>query len=145
MEDNISTIQEEKIERLIEETQKEEPLLNFSELLEEKISYQVTPESEYEWLVTVKPKRIAKLEKELQNKKQRLTHCENFVMKDKLCEEDGKVYIKSEGKPNWYLDMEKDSMDIKLLFCEFYQCEKDKEKLPEEIELLKDMLHLLKN
>lgn len=141
----VSDIQEYKFEKLIGEGDVEEPLPNFSQLLEEKFSYHRSPELEFEWLVEIKPKRIARIEKELENKKQRLEHCINFVMEDELCEKDDKVYIKSPGKPDWYLDMENDDIRIKAIFCEMYQCIKDKEKLPEEIELLKDMLHLLKN
>jgi hypothetical protein len=138
-------ILEEKIERLSNEIDEEETLLNFSQLLEEKISYHRTPESEFEWLVEIKPKRVDRIEKEINIKKQRLEHCINFLMDDELCEEDDKVYIKSPGKPNWYLDMEKDSMSVKLIFCDFYQCIKDRQKIPEEIEVLKDILDILKN
>ena len=141
----VSDAKEYKMEKLIDEGYMEEPLLNFSQLLEEKFSYHRSPELEFEWSVEIKPKHVARIEKELENKKQRLEHCINFVMEDELCEKDGKVYIKSPGKPDWYLDMENDDIHIKAIFYEIYQCIKDKEKLPEEIELLKDMLHLLKN
>ena len=134
-------IQESTIEQINQNIELNENL-NFSRLIDEKMSYQTR---KFEWEALIQPKRIKQIKKDLESKRQRLEHCVNFVWNDELCEEDDKVYIKSPGKPNWYLDMEKDSMSVKLLFCDFYQCVKDKEKIPNEIEILEAMLEFLEN
>lgn len=136
--------QEIKIDKLTE-TNEKKPLPNFSQLIDEKISHQTNIQRKFEYEVFIKPKRIKQINEELLFKKQRLEHCINFLWHDELCEEGERVYIKSPGKENQYLDMEKDSMDIKILFCEFYLCTKDKEKIPEEIELLEAMIQFLEN
>ncbi len=130
------------VEKLIDEN-KNEQLLNFSQLIDEKASHQSSEEDKFEWKVFVKPKRIKQIKQEIENKRQRLEHCKNFIMEDEICEENGKVYIKSPGKENWYLDVENDSNDVKMLFYDFWRCLQDKNNIPDEIETLESMLEFL--
>jgi hypothetical protein len=134
---------ESVIERLHQESYDSHgflPLPNLSQLIDEKFSMET-----FLWEAFTKPKRMNQVREELEMKKKRLEHCVNIIAEDEFCEEHGKFYIKSPGKENWYLDMEKDEMDIKLTFYNFWKCVQEKKTLPEEIELLEASLEFLEN
>jgi hypothetical protein len=132
---------ETRIEKLFQQQNFEEQNVpNFSQLIEEKFSSDT-----FHWEAFLKPKRIQQVIETLSTKRRRLEHCINVIAEDEFCEEHGKFYIKSPGKENWYLDMEKDDMDIKLTFYNFWKCVQEKKTLPEEIELLEASLEFLEN
>ncbi len=139
----ILTIMESVIERLYQDIDDSHgflPLPNLSQLIDEKFSMET-----FLWEAFTKPKRMNQVHEELKTKRRRLEHCVNLVLDDEFCEEHGKFYIKSPGKENWYLDMEKDDMDIKLTFYNFWKCVQEKKTLPDEIELLEASLEFLEN
>jgi hypothetical protein len=138
--EDFEQAQESVIERLHQDFDTTESLPNLSQLIDEKFSMET-----FLWEAFTKPKRKNQILRTLEMKKRRLEHCVNIIAEDEFCEEHGKFYIKSPGKENWYLDMEKDDMDIKLTFYNFWKCVQEKKTLPEEIELLEASLEFLEN
>ena len=97
-----------------------------------------------EWISFFAPMRCNEIEELLRNKKQMLEHSINLVSNDILKCEGNKIWIESEND-KWYLDIEKDTLEVKSIFYNFYQAMKGKETLPKEIQNLENCLKFLKN
>ena len=115
---------------------------NYENLYEEILNTRFSIDS-YEWEIYKLPYYKSKVETELRILKQRLEHCIHFVLDDEIILEGDSVYIKSPNKEHWYLD--KENIDCVMDFYNFYNCVKDKELLPLQIEKLQEIITFLED